>query len=143
MTFATVEPLTETHHPRADRQETDRTDGVVQERFVGDLDLESGEILPEVTLAFETWGELNEAADNAVLILHALTGDTHVSRGFAGKDASAEIAFAAETPGWWEGIVGPDYVIDTDRYFVLAPNIVGGCYGSTGPSSPAPPQPRC
>lgn len=138
MTFATVEPLTETHHPRADRQETDRTDGVVQERFVGDLDLESGEILPEVTLAFETWGELNEAADNAVLILHALTGDTHVSRGFAGKDASAEIAFAAETPGWWEGNVGPDYVIDTDRYFVLAPNIVGGCYGSTGPSSPAP-----
>lgn len=85
---------------------------------LGTVLLESGESLP-VTLAYQTFGQLNAARDNAVLILHALTGDTDV-------------------PTWWPGIVGPGKIIDTDRYFVLAPNILGGCQGSTGPASLAP-----
>ncbi len=93
---------------------------------VGDLDLENGETLPSVTLAYETWGRLNKNASNAVLIQHALTGSSHVSRGDSSED------------GWWEELVGPGRTIDTDRYFVVATNILGGCYGSTGPSSPAP-----
>lgn len=110
--------------------------GLVQTCEIGSLTLESLEIIPQVTLAFETWGELNERRDNAVLILHALTGDTHVSRAVATDDAAT--ALVADPPGWWEGIVGPGCVIDTEKYFVLAPNILGGCHGSTGPSSPAP-----
>mgnify|MGYP000945345563 CR=1 FL=1 len=88
--------------------------------------LENGEILPSVTLAYETWGELDEASSNAVLILHALTGDAHVC---------GEAAPGQPTPGWWEQIVGPGRIIDTDRYFVVAANVLGGCQGSTGPAS--------
>lgn len=91
--------------------------------------LENGEILPSVTLAYETWGELDEAGSNAVLILHALTGDAHVC---------GEAAPGQPTPGWWEQIVGPGRIIDTDRYFVVAANVLGGCQGSTGPASLAP-----
>ncbi|MCK0110620.1 homoserine O-acetyltransferase [Ornithinimicrobium sp. F0845] len=96
---------------------------------VGDLLLESGENLPGVRMAYETWGRLNEARDNAVLVLHALTGDSHVE-GPAGPDSP--------TPGWWPGLIGPGRVLDTDRYFVVAPNVLGGCRGTTGPSSPGP-----
>jgi homoserine O-acetyltransferase len=92
------------------------------------LDLEGGGRLP-VTLAYETWGELNEARDNAVLVLHALTGDSHVT-GDAGD--------GHPTAGWWSEMVGPGRPIDTDRWFVVAPNVLGGCQGSTGPSSSAP-----
>ncbi|MDO5700218.1 MAG: homoserine O-acetyltransferase [Bowdeniella nasicola] len=91
---------------------------------LGTVLLQSGEQLP-VTLAYETFGTLNTARDNAILVLHALTGDSHCADGPAG-------------PGWWREIVGPGRVIDTDRYFVLAPNILGGCQGSTGPASTAP-----
>jgi len=101
-------------------------DGTVQYLGIGDLALESGATLPAVTLAYETWGTLNADASNAVLIEHALTGDTHVTRG-----AGAE-------PGWWEELAGPGAPVDTDKYFVVSINILGGCYGSTGPSSPAP-----
>lgn len=90
--------------------------------------LENGGHLP-VTMAYETWGELNADASNAVLVLHALTGDSHVV-GPAG-DGHA-------TAGWWEDVVGPGRAIDTNRWFVVAPNILGGCQGSTGPSSAAP-----
>ncbi|WP_205164065.1 homoserine O-acetyltransferase MetX [Arthrobacter roseus] len=93
---------------------------------VGDLALENGGTLPSVTLAFETWGTLNADASNAVLIQHALTGSSHVARGASSED------------GWWEDLVGPGKTIDTDRYFVVAANVIGGCYGSTGPSSYAP-----
>ncbi|WP_114908142.1 homoserine O-acetyltransferase MetX [Ornithinimicrobium murale] len=96
---------------------------------VGDLLLESGENLPGVRMAYETWGRLNEARDNAVLVLHALTGDSHVE-GPAGPDSP--------TPGWWPGLIGPGRALDTDRYFVIAPNVLGGSRGSTGPSSPGP-----
>ena len=101
-------------------------DGTVQYIRIGDLQLESGIPLPDVVLGFETWGTLNADASNAVLIEHALTGDTHVTRG------------ASEEPGWWEQLAGPGAPVDTDKYFVVSINILGGCYGSTGPSTPAP-----
>lgn len=78
-------------------------------------------------LAFETWGRLAPDASNAVLVLHALTGDSHVA-GPAGP--------GHPTPGWWDGLVGPGLALDTDRWFVVAPNVLGGCQGSTGPASP-------
>jgi homoserine O-acetyltransferase/O-succinyltransferase len=101
-------------------------DGTLRYLRIGDLDLESGARLPDVVLAYETWGTLNADGSNAVLIEHALTGDTHVTRGASGE------------PGWWEQLAGPGAPVDTDRYFVVSINILGGCYGSTGPSTPAP-----
>jgi homoserine O-acetyltransferase len=100
-------------------------------RFVpiGDQRLESGAELPAVTIAYETWGELNADASNAVLVLHALTGDSHV----AGPAKPGH-----PTAGWWTGLVGPGKVLDPAEWFVVAPNMLGGCQGSTGPSSPAP-----
>jgi len=91
--------------------------------------LETGGELPGVRLAYETWGSLNEDRSNAVLVLHALTGDSHV----VGPEGPGH-----PSPGWWEGIIGPGLALDTDRYFVVAPNVLGGCQGSTGPSSTAP-----
>ena len=106
-------------------------DAVGNRRFcdVGTLELESGLDLPDVTVAYETWGTLAPDGSNAVLVLHALTGDAHVT-GDAGP--------GHPTPGWWSQMIGPGAPIDTDRYFVVAPNVVGGCQGSTGPASPAP-----
>lgn len=91
---------------------------------LGDLLLESGTVLPDIRLAYETWGTFD--GSNAVLILHALTGDTHVV-GPAGNGHA--------THGWWEGLVGAGKPIDTNRQFVVAANILGGCQGSTGPPS--------
>ncbi len=102
------------------------TDGVLRRMPVGALQLEAGGYLPEVVLGYETWGTLNADASNAVLIEHALTGSTHVARGASDED------------GWWDDLVGPGATIDTERYFVVAANMVGGCYGSTGPASSAP-----
>ncbi len=96
---------------------------------VGDLRLESGQVLPGVTVAYETWGTLAADGGNAVLVEHALTGDSHVI-GDAGPEHP--------TPGWWEGLIGPGAPLDTDRYFVVATNVLGGCRGTTGPSSLAP-----
>ncbi|MYU03685.1 homoserine O-acetyltransferase [Streptomyces sp. SID8366] len=93
------------------------------------LPLEAGGELPGVRLAFETWGRLAPDASNAVLVLHALTGDSHVA-GPAGP--------GHPTPGWWDTLVGPGRPLDTDRWFVVAPNVLGGCQGSTGPSSARP-----
>ncbi|MGW4321439.1 homoserine O-acetyltransferase MetX [Streptomyces sp. NPDC004684] len=93
------------------------------------LPLEAGGELPGVRLAFETWGRLAPDRSNAVLVLHALTGDSHVA-GVAGP--------GHPSPGWWDGLVGAGRALDTDRWFVVAPNVLGGCQGSTGPSSPAP-----
>lgn len=88
--------------------------------------LEGGGVLTEVAMAFETWGELSAAADNAILICHALTGDSH---------AHGQAGVAHATPGWWNGVIGPGCGIDTDQYFVVCVNSLGGCQGSTGPSS--------
>lgn len=92
-----------------------------QRKFIniGDLPLENGEVLPDVTICYESWGTLNAARDNAILVNHALTGWSDVS-------------------GWWPSMVGPGMPFDTDKYFVLCPNVIGGCQGSTGPSSLAP-----
>jgi homoserine O-acetyltransferase len=96
---------------------------------IGALELETGGLLPSVRLAYETWGTLNEQRDNAILVEHALTGDSHV----AGPPGPGH-----PTPGWWDGLIGPGRPLDTDRWFVVASNVLGGCQGTTGPSSPAP-----
>jgi homoserine O-acetyltransferase len=91
--------------------------------------LEGGSTLAGVTVAYETWGTLAPDAGNAVLVLHALTGDSHAA-GPAGP-GHPEV-------GWWDGLIGPGRPIDTDRFFVVCPNVLGGCQGTTGPSSPSP-----
>lgn len=96
---------------------------------VGSLTLESGAVLDDVTIAVQRWGELSPTRDNVVVVLHALTGDSHIT-GPAGDDHP--------TPGWWDGVAGPGAPIDTDRWCAIATNVLGGCRGSTGPSSPAP-----
>jgi homoserine O-acetyltransferase len=92
--------------------------------FSRPLKLELGGELPSVTVAYETYGRLNERRDNAVLVCHAISGDSHVAR----HDE-------ADEPGWWDIAVGPGKAIDTERYFVVCPNILGGCRGTTGPNS--------
>jgi len=96
---------------------------------LGGLELESGALLPEIRLAYETYGTLDADGGNAVLIQHALTGDSHV----AGPPGPGH-----PSGGWWDDMVGPGRPIDTDRWFVVVPNVLGGCQGSTGPSSTAP-----
>lgn len=88
-----------------------------------ELVLASGAHLPQVTVCYETYGQLNQAGDNAVLICHAISGDSHVARHEEDDD-----------PGWWEILVGPGMPIDTDRYFVVCSNVLGGCRGTTGPN---------
>jgi homoserine O-acetyltransferase/O-succinyltransferase len=87
---------------------------------LGHLDFELGGSLQNVTLAYRTWGRLNERGDNAVIVLHALTGDSE----------------AGGPGGWWEPLIGPGRALDTDHAFVICSNILGGCQGSTGPASP-------
>jgi homoserine O-acetyltransferase len=91
--------------------------------------LDHGGRLSDVVIAYETWGELDAAASNALLVCHAWTGDSHLA-------GPAERGHP--TPGWWEGVVGPGLAIDTDRYFVVCANVLGGCQGSTGPASIEP-----
>ncbi|MDN5963322.1 MAG: homoserine O-acetyltransferase [Actinomyces sp.] len=109
-------------------------DPAAHRRFadLGPLRLENGRTLPAVRLAYETWGRLDEGATNAVLVLHALTGDAHVT-GEGGPGVPGQA-----TPGWWGEIVGPGRIIDTTTHFVVAANVLGGCQGSSGPSSLAP-----
>jgi homoserine O-acetyltransferase len=91
--------------------------------------LEGGGLLDGVELAYETWGELAPDGGNAVLVCHALTGDSHAAGG---------LGEGHRTPGWWSGMIGPGRVLDTDRYFVVCVNALGGCQGTTGPASPHP-----
>lgn len=86
---------------------------------IGFLLLENGEVLPDITIAYQTWGTLNAAKDNVILINHAMTGWSDV-------------------PAWWPQMVGPGLPFDTDKYFIICPNVIGGCQGSTGPSTIAP-----
>ena len=104
---------------RADLHESDLP---IRHASIGQLDLELGGQLADVTVAYRTWGRLNESGDNAVLVLHALTGDSQ----------------AGGPGGWWEPLIGPGRALDTDHAFVVCSNILGGCQGTTGPGSPDP-----
>ena len=88
--------------------------------------LDVGVTLREVEIAYETWGTLNAECSNAILICHAWTGDSHVA-------GAADVGHP--TPGWWEGLVGPGLAIDTNEWFVVCSNVLGGCQGTTGPAS--------
>ena len=90
------------------------------------LKLQCGQLLAPITLRYEVYGTLSNAADNAILLEHALSGDAHV----AGYHSMTD-----EKPGWWESMVGPGKTFDTNKYFIVCSNIIGGCSGSTGPSS--------
>jgi len=96
---------------------------------IGHFEPELGGRLREVALAYETWGELDATGENAVLIVHALTGDTH---------AAGEPSRDHRRGGWWSPVIGPGRAIDTESNFVVCSNVLGGCYGSTGPASPDP-----
>jgi homoserine O-acetyltransferase len=96
-----------------------RHDGVLRHTGIGPVDLELGGHLDDVTVAWRSWGQLNERGDNAVIVLHALTGDSN-----AGGEG-----------GWWEPVIGPGKPLDTDHQFVICSNILGGCQGTTGPAS--------
>ena len=98
--------------------------------LVGGVDLVSGRRLEHVVVAYETFGTLDAHAANAVLVCHALSGDAHVA---AGPDR-----FGEERPGWWDPVVGPGKAIDTEKYFVICANVLGGCSGTTGPGSADP-----
>ncbi|PDW02006.1 homoserine O-acetyltransferase MetX [Candidatus Viridilinea mediisalina] len=106
--------------------------GIVQRQsltWIEPLALESGERLGAVTLAYETYGQLNAARDNAILLLHALSGDAHAAGYHSATDRKA---------GWWDAMVGPGKPFDTEKYFIICSNVLGGCMGSTGPASPNP-----
>ena len=92
-----------------------------------DLKLSSGKTLSNVELAYETYGKLNSAKTNAILVCHALTGDAHAA-GYHKGDPK-------DKPGWWEIVIGPGKALDTDKYFVICSNVLGGCKGTTGPKS--------
>ena len=114
--------------------ETNQSVGVVETKYFhfavppDEFTLESGEKLGPVTVAYETYGQLNDQRSNAILILHALSGDAHAA-GFHKGD---------EKPGWWDDMIGPGKAFDTDKYFVICSNVLGGCRGTTGPSSVNP-----
>jgi homoserine O-acetyltransferase/O-succinyltransferase len=91
-----------------------------------DFILESGEKLGPITVAYETFGSLNEKKDNAILVIHALSGDSHACSHYDNDQ---------KKPGWWDLVVGPNLAIDTNKYFVICSNCLGGCYGTTGPAS--------
>ncbi len=97
--------------------------------FDTELQLESGRLLGPITLAYETYGKLNADKSNAILVTHAWTGDAHA----AGKHSEED-----RKPGWWDDMIGPGKVLDTDRYHVICSNTIGSCKGSTGPASENP-----
>ena len=106
--------------------------GIVEARSItlpGRFRLEGGRWLDEVTVAYETYGRLNQRRDNAILLCHALSGDAHAAGYLSERD---------RRPGWWDTMVGPGKAFDTERYFVICSNVLGGCRGTTGPSSLAP-----
>jgi homoserine O-acetyltransferase/O-succinyltransferase len=111
--------------PRAGARQAPARPGRLHHR-IGSFEPELGGVLRDVTLAYETWGELDGAGENAVLVVHALTGDSH---------AAGEPSPGHGRGGWWSPMIGPGRAIDTGRNFVVCSNVLGGCYGSTGPGS--------
>jgi homoserine O-acetyltransferase len=108
--------------------------GIVETKFFhfaeppNELEMESGEKLGPLTVAYETYGKLNKEKSNAVLITHAFSGDAHAAGYHKGEDK----------PGWWDSMIGPGKAFDTDKYHVICSNVLGGCSGTTGPSSTNP-----
>ena len=100
-----------------------------KEHFTNPLYLESGRILEPYDIVYETYGELNEDKSNVVVVCHALTGSHHAAGLYDGDTK----------PGWWDGLIGSGKAIDTDKHFVICTNVIGSCFGSTGPMSPQPP----
>ncbi len=108
---------------------TNKSVGIVETKYYTidkNIHLESGEEFGPITIAYETYGRLNGKKDNAILVLHALTGDAHA----AGYHSETDIK-----PGWWNEMIGPGKAFDTDKYFIISSNMLGGCKGTTGPSS--------
>ena len=106
--------------------------GIVQTEYATfdtELKLESGRLLGPITLAYETYGRLNADRSNAILVCHAWTGDAHA----AGRHTTED-----RKPGWWDDMIGPGKVLDTDRFFIISSNVIGSCKGSTGPASTNP-----
>ncbi len=109
--------------------------GIVEKKYFtfahppDEMILESGGKLGPVTLAYETYGQLNDRGDNAILLTHALSGDSHAAGYYSEKDRK---------PGWWDFMVGSGRPFDTDKYFIVCSNVIGGCKGSTGPTSTNP-----
>ena len=102
--------------------------GIVETKYFNidnPVELDSGETLNNVVVAYETYGELNKEKSNAILICHALTGDAHAAGWHEGD----------KKPGWWEIVIGPGKAIDSEKYFIICSNVLGGCKGTTGPSS--------
>lgn len=97
--------------------------------FIGDVTTEAGAVIPDVTVEFERWGRLNDDCSNVILLEHALTGDAH---------ASGPSDEYHPTAGWWNGMIGSARALDTDEYCIICTNVIGGCRGTTGPSSPHP-----
>ena len=107
---------------------TEESVGIVETKYLDiaePIKLDSGEVLENVTVAYETYGELNKEKSNAILICHALTGDAHAA-GWHKGDKKA---------GWWEIVIGPGKALDSEKYFIICSNVLGGCKGTTGPSS--------
>lgn len=106
--------------------------GIVETKyftFDETIKLENGRDIGPITIAYETYGKLNKAKDNAILVFHALTGDAHAAGYHSEED---------KKPGWWDDMIGPNKAFDTNEYFVICQNILGGCKGTTGPSSTNP-----
>src|SRR6187402_3910831 len=135
---------------RANRDAATGSVGTVETKFLdlpSPLSLDCGRELYPVRIAYETYGTLAPARDNVVLVCHALSGDAHAA-GFARTPPaeSTRDGFAAEDRdgtsgrglGWWDGMIGPGKAFDTDRYFVVSTNLLGGCRGTTGPASTNP-----
>ena len=103
--------------------------------YIPQLKLDSGDALDGVEIAYTTNGILSDSGDNAILVFHALTG-SHMLAGQFVKSDNPDIPWNEELEtGWWDDFVGPNKIIDTNKYFVVCANYIGGCYGSTGPSS--------
>jgi homoserine O-acetyltransferase len=132
VTNSSSNPPAEEPFANLDRTET---------RFVtldGPFTTLSGRRIPEVTLAYEMYGELNETRDNVILVFHALTGSQHAA-GYTPSVPGVKTMWTEEMQeGWWDGFIGPGRALDTNRYAVICVNYLGGCYGSTGPSSTNP-----
>ena len=97
--------------------------------------LRDGGVIPSITLAYETWGELDAQRSNAIFLFHALSGSHHAMGFNPSIEGVGELWQQEMHEGWWEAFIGPGKAIDTDKYFVICANYLGGCYGSTGPSS--------